>query len=260
MKGLALFFILLAAPVSAMTPEDCAQKLSVIAGKIKGAEEIRLAPDVTKDGWCRVIEGPLGRGLEWRLDIVGRDFELDLRQKKFVFEEIGTFEFSGRLRTQSNRLMIGPLGLTSGSGDEVLFSAEIGMEGSPEPGFSLSAGRLLVSGKTGLVNAVLAWAFRQDLTAARSSFISARDQRRFMEEWLEADAMPLIDKSSADAFLDMLKAYPRAKGVAVLSVREDAPVNVSGLINAVLFGAPFSRSEAGQLIEASGLTFTWQPG
>lgn len=260
MKGLALFFILLAAPVSAMTPEDCGQKLSVIAGKIQGAEDIRLAPDVTEDGWCRVIEGPLGRGLEWRLDIVGRDFELDLRQKKFDFEEIGTFEFSGRVRTQSNRLLIGPFGLTSGNGDEVLFSAEIGMEGSPEPGFSLSAGRLSVSGDTGLVNAVLAWAFRQDLSAARSSLISARDQRSVMLDWLEADAAPRVDSASADAFRDMVKSYPRAKGIAVLSVREDASVNVSGLINAVLFGAPFSRSEAGQLIEASGLSFAWSPG
>ena len=243
-----------------MTPEDCQQRLSAIAGFIPSAEEIRLAPDVTEDGWCRVLDGPFGGGLEWTLDVLGQEFTFELRQKRLVFEDVGTFGLSGRVEARSDQLSIGPVRLMSGNGDAISLTASFGVAGTEERQFSLTNGRLSVSGESGLVNKVLAWAFRQDLAAARSSFISARDQRRFMEEWLEADAMPLIDKSSADAFLDMLKAYPRAEGFAVLSVREDAPVDVSGLINAVLFGAPFSRSKAGQMIEASGLNFTWQPG
>lgn len=243
-----------------MTSEDCRQRLSVIEGMISNVNEIRLAPDVTEDGWCRVLDGPLGGGLEWRLDVLGQEFTFELRQKRFVFDDVGTFGLSGRIEARSDQLMVGPVRMKSESGDAIELSASFGMAGTAERQFSLTGGRLSVSGQSGLVNKILAWAFRQDLAAARSSFISARDQRSFMEEWLEADAVPLINKSSADAFLVMLKAYPRAEGLAVLSVREDAPVNVSGLINAVLFGAPFSRKEAAQLIEASGLVFSWQPG
>lgn len=259
MTRFAVLLLLSVSPVMAMTPEDCRSRLSAVAGKIPGVEELRLAPEVTEDGWCRVIDGPLGAGLEWRLDIDGRDFGLEVRQERFVFEEFGPFALIGRFTATDNAMSLGPLRLTAANGDAIGLSAALGMAGSLAPDFFLSEGRLSVAGGNGLVNEVLAWAFRQDLRAARSSFIAARDQRAQMRDWLDAEARPLVDGASAEAFLKMVEAYPRAAGTALLSVREDSPLGVGGLINAVLFGAPFNRSEAAQLIRAAGLTLTWQP-
>jgi hypothetical protein len=242
----------------AMTPEDCKARFSVIAGKISALEELRLAPDVTEDGWCRIIDGPLGAGLEWKLGFEGRDFTLDLRQNRFVFEDLGPFALTGRLATGDNRLSVVPLRLTSGRGDVIALSAVLGMGGSPAPGFALTEARLAVAGEAGLVNEVLAWAFRQDLAAARSSLIAARDQREYMLDWLNDEALRMIDPASAEAFGALVAAYPRARGVAQIAAREDRPVEIGGLMNAVLFGNDFSRAQAAQLIEDAGLRFTWQ--
>lgn len=265
MRALFVIALLLAGPAQAMTSEDCKRIQSTFAKTIPAVGEIRIAPSVSADGWCRVIDGPIGSGLEWRVNEPGQRFLLEIRQQGLSFDELGPFDVTGRVEAASDgSLRLGPFRFATGPDDLAILSAVlVPPEGGDSEDFTtlpLAEAVLQVTGARGLVDDILAWAFRQDLAAARSSFIAARDQRDYMLDWLNDDALSLIDPASADAFRDVVAAYPRARGTARLSIREGAPVQIGGLVAAVLFGARFSRAEAARLIEEAGLRFAWQPG
>lgn len=262
MKPLILIAALLAAPAHAMTPEDCKRIQATVAKAVPAARDVRLAPSVTDDGWCRVIDGPLGAGLEWQVTGQGDRFLFEMRQDGFELDELGPFEVTGSVQALGGgALEIGPFRLRAGPEDSVTFIATFGASDGAEAveveTLGLSRAVLQVSGQRGLVDDVLAWAFRQDLAAARSSFIVARDQRAEMLTWLETEARGLIDSESATAFEAMVRAYPNARGAGQISVPEGQQVAVGRLISSVLFGRSFSRSEAAALIEEAGLRFTW---
>ncbi len=264
MRGLALILVFLAGSAQAMTPEDCRQIQSTLAKSIAALKELRLSPSVSQDGWCRVIDGPLGGGLEWTFQRFGTGFQLSLRQDNFAVDDLGPFEMTGQIRaSDGTELEIGPFRLIADDRDRVVFSALFeatdDADGLKAETLSLSRSALTVVSGDSLVNEILAWAFRQDLTAARSSFITARDQRVYMLEWLDTEALNVIDGASAQAFKAFVGAYPQARGTAQITTREGQSVQVGGLIAAVLFGAPFSNSEAAQLVADAGLRFTWQP-
>lgn len=264
MKSLILIAVLSAATAHAMTPEDCKRIQATVAKAVPAAGEVRLAPSVTDDGWCRVIDGPLGAGLEWQVTGPGDRFLFEMRQDGFELDELGPFDVTGSVQALgAGALEIGPFRLQSGPEDAATFSAAFGAGDGAEAveveTLGLSRAALQVSGAGGLVDDVLAWAFRQDLAAARSSFIAARDQRAEMLTWLDDEARALIDADSATAFEAMVEAYPRARGTGRIAIREDQPIVVGRLLSSLLFGTAFSRSEAAALIEEAGLRFTWQP-
>jgi hypothetical protein len=259
MRWLTVLLALAATPALAMTAEDCKRVQATVAKSVPAVNDLRLAPSVTDDGWCRVIDGPLGSGLEWRLETTGADFTLDVRQDRFEFEELGPFALTGQVQMQSRVLKIGPIRFSEDASNGAAFFAEFGSSvGADARVTALNQARLSV-GSAGLVDDVLAWAFRQDLTAARSSFIAARDQREFMLDWLNDEALRLIGDQSASAFREIVRAYPRARGTAVLSVADGQSIELGGLVSAVLFGESFSRADAAKLVQDAGLTLTWTP-
>ena len=261
MRWLAAVAWLIAIPAVAMTPEDCKRIQTTVAKSVVAVSEIRLAPSVTEDGWCRVIDGPLGSGLEWRLETSGSDFTFDLRHDRFEFQSLGPLALTGQVQMQSKRLTVGPFRFIENADNSAMISAAFGNgDAGGAQTMALTGGALSVRGNGGLIDDILAWAFRQDLNAARSSFIAARDQRDYMLDWLNEEALKLVDSNSATAFRQIVRAYPRAHGTAVLAVRDDQPVELDGLISALLFGDDFSRSEAAALIEEAGLRLSWTPG
>ena len=250
-----------------MTPEECKRIQATGSKAVPAANDVRLAPTVTDDGWCRVIDGPLGAGLEWQVTGPGDLFLFEMRQDGFELDDLGPFEVTGAVRAPGDgALEIGPFRLQAGPEDVEIFSASFGSEDAADvdadavEGETLGRSRavLQVSGQRGLVDDVLAWAFRQDLAAARSSFIVARDQRAEMLTWLEGEARALIDADSAAAFEAMVRAYPNARGTGQIAVPDGQQVAVGRLISSVLFGTGFSRAEAAALIEEACLRFTWQ--
>ncbi len=255
--------LLLTAPAQA-TVEDCRRALADLSKLVSGAAELRLGPTATPDGWCRVIDGPFGAGLEWQIETSGAQFDAAFRQERLELDDLGFFNLTGNVAfSDEARLMIGPIRLETRAGDTAILQAV----SSPNSDFrasALSAGleraSLTVSGERGLVSEVLAWAFRLDLAAAQSSFIAARDQREEMLSWLSENAESALDPGSVSAFRRMVEAYPSTRGTAQIAMREDRPVQIGGLLSAVLFGTSLTRGEAGKLIEEAGLRFTWTPG
>ena len=247
-----------------MTAEDCARIQSLLSKPLPAVKELRLAPRVTEDGWCRVIDGPFGAGLEWRVVVSGDQFEAAFRQERLELEGLGPFQLSGGLaRTEADRLQVGPIRLQARTGDAAVLSATSPKFADVQSGAEaagLERASLTVTGDRGLVDDVLGWAFRLDVAAARSSFIAARDQRADMLDWLDENALAVIDRDSAAAFRKMIDAYPRARGTAEITIREDRPVQIGPVISALLFGTSLTRGEAAQLIEEAGLRFTWTPG
>ena len=81
-----LGIFLLAAPVAAMTVEDCRRIQSLLAKTVPAVDDLRIAPRLSDDGWCRVIDGPFGGGLEWRFELSGDQFEAAFRQNGLEFD------------------------------------------------------------------------------------------------------------------------------------------------------------------------------
>lgn len=258
---LALFC---AAPAQAMTIEDCQRIQSTLSKPVAAIAELRLAPTVTDDGWCRVIDGPLGGGLEWRVDTSGNAFTAQFRQDGLEVDGLGPFDMTGVIaRDADDRFKIGPLQLETTRGDSAILAASSPPLADIQSGLTaagLESAGLTVTGQAGLINDVLAWAFRLDKAAADSSLIAARDQRDEMLDWLNENAAQAIDPGSAAAFRAMVQAYPRARGAAEIRMQEDQPVQIGGLVSALLFGTSLTRGEAAQLIEEAGLRFIWTPG
>lgn len=261
MIRLALLISLAALPAQAMTIEDCRRLQSSLAATLPAINDIRLSPSVTEDGWCRVIDGPIGGGLEWKMSGGLEDFNVEVRQKRLEIEELGPFDLTGSVEAQpSGGIEIGPFQLVTGAKDRAIISAATGRgTASDTTSLSLTRAALSVAGERALVNDILAWAFRLDASAADSSLIAAGDQREEMLTWLEDEAADLIDEGSAAAFRKMVDAYPRARGKAEIRMSEDKPLAVGPVVTAVLFGGDFSRQDAAALIEEAGLSFTWTP-
>lgn len=261
MIRLAFVFILATLPVQAMTIEECRDVQASLARTLPTIKDMRLSPSVTEDGWCRVIDGPIGGGLEWKITGSLEDFTAELRQKRLEIDDLGPFELTASIEAQpSGGIEIGPFQLVSNAKDRVIVSAALG-SGAPSDTTTLSLTRaaLSVDGPRALVNDILAWAFRLDASAADSSLIAAGDQREEMLTWLEDEASELVDATSAEAFREMVDAYPRARGTAEIRMNEDKPLAVGALVSAVLFGGDFSRQDAAALIAEAGLSFSWMP-
>lgn len=257
---LALAF--LAQSVSAMTPEDCSRLRATIAKTFPPVEALRLSPSVTADKWCRVIDGPLGGGLEWRVTGERSSFLLEVRQDPLEVEGLGPFSMAGRVQAlDGGEVEVGPFRFETRAGDRASVGAMfVRVDGqAATEALGLSRAALTVAGDRALIDEVLAWAFRLDLKAARSSLIEARNQRDDMLSWLDEVALHVVDDESARDFMRLVEAYPWSRGVAQITTREDRPVQIGPLISAVLFGSAFSEREASELVADAGLRFTWQP-
>jgi hypothetical protein len=250
-----------AAPAAAMTVEECDSLQRNLAATVPVAGDPKLARAVTPDGWCRVVSEPLA-GLEWKADIGASGFFAQFRQDRLDIDGLGDFGFRGDVGRVGSQLNIGPVSLRRRDGDAVTLAAvtEAPAQGAAGLGpMQLDGAELRVSGRNGLVGDILAWAFRTDIRRARSSFTVADDQRAAMLEWLDALPAGFMDVSSRAAFREMVEAYPKARGTAVISVAEDRGVALGPLIGAVLFGSDFSEDSAAALVRDAGLTLAWEP-
>lgn len=262
MIRLAVILGLLATPAVSMSARECNDVKDSIAAVLPAAGDVRLLPGVTDDGWCRVIDGPFGAGLEWRGSFAGGAASFEVRQERFAFEGLGPFQLSGKIETpREGALEIGPVALVSNARNRATFSGEaewLDASGNTTE-IALTRAALTVTGDAGLIDEVLAWAFRFEVGQARSNLLQARDQRDAMGDWLETTAAPVIDETSVAQFRELIAAYPNARGTAQIGIRTDQPVTVGKLVGAVLFGSSFSESEAAALVRDAGLRFTWQP-
>lgn len=246
----------------AMTGAECRDLQRRAEEVLPAVSELRVSPGVTEDGWCRIIDGPLGSGLEWRGMWNGQRISLDIRHESFVFEDLGPFEVEGGIETPRNgELVVGPIRLVKDDANRAVLFARAEWEDAAGSDVvaSLTAASLSVTGNAKLLDDILAWAFRLDLASARSNFMQARDQRDEMLEWLDSVAAPMIDQPSLEAFRAFVAAYPRARGTARIAIRDDEPVAVGPLIAAVLFGSDFSEGQAARLVRDAGLSFSWRP-
>lgn len=254
-----------ATTAAAMTVEDC-QRLGSTLGNftVSGGDEVRVSSSLTEDGWCRMLEGPLGRGVEWRSSGNLTDGTFQFRQKRHQVEDLGEFDLTGRLSISGGtEVALGPVRLTASDGDGAALTARLAGPNTITltnlQSLEMESAGFGVEGQNGLVGDILAWAFRLDRAAAASSFIEARDQRAEMLDWLAETAEPIIDRASANAFRKMVEAYPRARGTAEITIREDRSVAIGPLVSAVLFGTSLTRAEAAGLVGEAGLRFTWTP-
>ena len=248
-----------------MEAEDCRRFHEALAAVIPPVSEMKMAPQPTEDGWCRVIDGPFAEGLKWQATETGAGFVADFRMERIEIEGLGRFGLSATLRrTREGHLRIDPFTLQRSNGDLIDLLAETGAFGDLGGGrlgaLTLPLAELRIGGDDGLAGDVLAWFFRVDVRAARSNLTEARDQRNLMLRWLEDLPAGIGDAGSRLAFRDIVRAYPNARGVATLAARDDTPVDISGLLGAVLFGADFTEAEAVGLLEKAGLSLAWQPG
>ncbi len=266
LRWLSVFFLacFCLQPASAMTPEDCLRLRDMAAKTVPAVSQLRISPAVTEDLWCRVIDGPLGPGWDWRMSQTSDSFTLEVRKDRLTYDTLGPFRVEGRVETlDQGSVRIGPITLGKLNGDVMQLAADFGALGDGETDavrpMHLAEGQLLVQGAGGLVNDVLSWAFRQDLQSARSSLIAAREQRDEMERWLTSSGADVTDAASVDAFRKILDAYPNARGTAVLSAGADGPVDMGALVMSVLTGSDFSRGDAAALIARAGLRLSWRP-
>lgn len=248
-----------AASAPAMTPQDCTRIRDALSEAIPAVAELRLSPSLTDDGWCRVVDGPLGAGLEWRADAVGDRFSAQFRQRAFEIEDLGRFELEGTVDHADGRLTVGPIRLAR-SGEAANLNASIG---APETGgnfsYDLQGASLSVTSGAKFASDILAWAFRLDAAAARSNFTAARDQREDMLKWLEDLPATVTDAESRENFRKLVAAYPNARGIAVLSAGADGPVQFGELLAAVLRGSDFTRADGAALLGKAGLRLSWEP-
>lgn len=192
------------------------------------------------------------------------NFQLELRKDRFTYDGLGPFTVGGRVETlDEGSVRIGPVTLKKLNEDALTVTADFGAledeDGSTSRPMRLAGGQLRVLGAGGLINEVLAWAFRHDLQAAKSSLITARNQRDEMESWLASRGAGMTDAASSGAFRKIVQAYPNARGTAVLSMGQDGSVDVGALVMAVITGSAFSRGDATALIRDAGLRLSWQP-
>ena len=244
-----------------MTLEDCEAALGRLRGALPVAAEFGLDGGVTPEDWCRVADGPMA-GLDWRTNGVRGGFVVEFRKAEFEVPDLGEFRLTGEIVRLDGAYRIGPVLLRRESGDAIVVNATLVAPATGSDGLGsmvLDEAELMVVGVDGIVADVLSWAFRTDIRSARSNITEADDQRAEMRDWLEELPSGFLDTGSRGDFRTMIRSYPLAAGMAVLSVPEDRDVAVGPLIAAVLSGAPFSEGDAAALVRDAGLTFRWTP-
>lgn len=249
------------APVAAMTPESCDEMQRELAAALPVVGDLRLAADVTADGWCRIISEPLA-GLEWQAGGTSRGIVADFRRDRTEFPGLGEFGFTGQVTVLRHELRIGPMSLRRPNGDFATLTATTGAPERDARGLGpmeLAGAELRISGSQGLIGDVLAWAFRLDARRARSNFAASGEQRETMRDWLDALPPGFVDETSRIAFEDLVRAYPSVRGTAVVAVPGDRPVALGPLISALLFGTDFSNADAAALVREAGLQFRLEP-
>lgn len=267
MRWLALL-ALVAGPAQAMEPADCARLQALVGEAVPPVAELKLAPRVTTDGWCRVLAGPFGEGIEWQGTADADGFFAEFRQNTLTVAPFGAFTMTAQVAQRPGTgLSVGPIRLIRPNGDAAVLTLALGPLDLSDAaaaqqslgGVTLTSGALSVQGRRGLVADVLAWAFRLDARAARSNLTVARDQRTVMLDWLDGLPDETGDAAGRAAFRDLVAAYPGARGTATLSVPAGNDVALGTVIGAVLFGSDLSRGASADLVRKAGLTLTWQP-